>query len=38
MLVDGTKVGLPHPFDELLSRDFCLLQADWGFPLGTAQV
>jgi hypothetical protein len=37
-LVEGTKVGLPHPFGKLLQGEFRLLQANWGFAFGPAQV
>jgi hypothetical protein len=37
-LVEGTKVGLPHPFVKLLQGEFRLLQASWGFAFTTAQV
>jgi len=38
LLVEGTKVGLPHPFGKLLEREFHLLQADWGFSFGPTKV
>jgi len=37
-LVEGTIVGLPHPFGKLLQGEFSLHLADWGFALFTAQV
>jgi hypothetical protein len=37
-LVEGTKVGLPHPFGKLLQGGFHLLQGDWGFAFHPAQV
>jgi hypothetical protein len=36
--VDSTNVELPHPFGKLLQGEFHLLQAEWGFGFGTAQV
>jgi len=35
--VEGTKVGLPHPFGKLLQGEFCWLQSDWGIAFGNAQ-
>jgi len=32
------KVGLPHAFGKLLQGEFHLLQADWGFAFGPAEV
>ena len=37
-LVEGTKVGLPHPFGKLLQREFRFLQANWGFAFSPTQV
>jgi hypothetical protein len=37
-LVDGTNVGLPHPFDKLLQGEFRSLQANRGFAFSPAQV
>jgi len=37
-LVEGTKVGLPHPFGKLLQGELRLLQADWGLAFGPTQV
>jgi len=36
--VEGTKVGLTLPFGTLLPGEFHVLQAEWGFSFGTAQV
>jgi len=36
--VAGNKVGLPNPFGKLLQGEFRLLQTDWGFAFGPAQV
>ena len=37
-LVEGTKVGLPHPIGKLLEGECLWLQADWGLAVGPAQV
>jgi hypothetical protein len=36
-LVEGTKVGLPHPFGKLLQAEFHLLRANWSFAFSPAQ-
>jgi hypothetical protein len=37
-LVEYTNVGQPDSFDKFHQGEFDLLQADWGFAFGPAQV
>jgi hypothetical protein len=38
LLVEDTNLRLPNPFGKMLQGEYGLLQADWGFSFGPAQV